>query len=269
MDSQKLFSAQSEQIFPVGHPLSELPGSSPNLSCGQQTTLPSLSHYSATRYPENSRILSQEALDKMLAEHMQLKEHHAISYDEVLPTPVETTPSYREYYGSVSDNWTVRRKPLPIVVVGEQSIRNSDLKAETEYLILDIEEEDRRIAMQMQNEEDSQELRQQEATDFALALGIQEDLDREEVRPVTRVCVVCGDDTPISDLPSLVSCTHIPQTCADCYASWIGSELEAKGWRHLRCPESGCKEQLQHTEVQLYASPEVFLKYEGCATIGV
>ncbi|KAF2692067.1 hypothetical protein K458DRAFT_286283 [Lentithecium fluviatile CBS 122367] len=78
-------------------------------------------------------------------------------------------------------------------------------------------------------------------------------------------CIVCGETVPTPDLPYLVSCTHEPQTCRDCFAAWIGSELENKDWQSIKCPGSDCRVILAHEEVKQYATKEVFEKFDSYA----
>ncbi|OAL56794.1 hypothetical protein IQ07DRAFT_18408 [Pyrenochaeta sp. DS3sAY3a] len=78
----------------------------------------------------------------------------------------------------------------------------------------------------------------------------------------TRDCAVCGDSQPISSLPSLANCTHIPETCADCYTEWITSQLTESSWREVKCPGSKCKIKLTYHEIQAYALPENFQQYD-------
>lgn len=78
----------------------------------------------------------------------------------------------------------------------------------------------------------------------------------------TRECAVCGDPTMMVDLPSLANCTHQPETCSTCFAAWIASELDKKGWKNIKCPGSECRVILEHHEVQQYATKAVFDQYD-------
>lgn len=84
---------------------------------------------------------------------------------------------------------------------------------------------------------------------------------QERPDPV-RDCAVCGDSNRIADMPSLVSCTHRDETCAVCFASWIKSELSSKGWKGITCPTADCSVTLTHQEIQRYAHPDVFARYD-------
>jgi hypothetical protein len=127
---------------------------------------------------------------------------------------------------------------------------------------------DEMIAMDLQRQEDeramhevqSQEAHQLEHADFLVAIQLQEDIAQEQITPPTRACVVCQETVAISRLPALMSCTHEPQTCADCFANWIASELEGKGWQNINCPETNCRNKLEPAEVRIYATEEVFQK---------
>ncbi len=78
----------------------------------------------------------------------------------------------------------------------------------------------------------------------------------------TRDCAVCGENSLIVDLPSLADCTHRPETCADCFSAWIGTQLRDSSWSEVKCPGNGCKIQLAYFEIQQYATPEVFQQYD-------
>lgn len=85
----------------------------------------------------------------------------------------------------------------------------------------------------------------------------------------TRDCAVCGEATLIIELPSLSSCPHDAQTCRDCYATWIASQLENNGWQQVKCPGTTCKINLEHEEIKAYATKAVFERYDALQTCGV
>ncbi|KAF2867250.1 hypothetical protein BDV95DRAFT_446383, partial [Massariosphaeria phaeospora] len=85
---------------------------------------------------------------------------------------------------------------------------------------------------------------------------------RQESMARSRECAVCGDMVAIPDFPALPDCSHEPETCVSCFAGWIASELQGKGWRNIRCPGNECKVPLKHHEVQQYASQEVFEQFD-------
>jgi hypothetical protein len=85
----------------------------------------------------------------------------------------------------------------------------------------------------------------------------------------TRDCAVCGEATPIIELPSLSSCSHEAQTCSNCYATWISSRLEESGWQEVKCPGTTCRINLTHEEIKAYATKEVFERYDTLQTRGV
>jgi E3 ubiquitin-protein ligase RNF14 len=106
---------------------------------------------------------------------------------------------------------------------------------------------------------------EQEEEDFKVAQQIQKEefeLIRQQAAQKTRDCVVCGDPTPIIAFPALPNCEHEPQTCADCYRGWIESELNHKAWNEIKCPEHKCKVILQHSDVQQYAAPEIYERFD-------
>lgn len=82
-----------------------------------------------------------------------------------------------------------------------------------------------------------------------------------------RDCIVCGDAKDALRFPAkppTASCQHEPQTCSECLAHWISSEVDMKGTGNIRCSE--CPAQLTHTDVQRAASPNTFATYDKCAT---
>ena len=88
----------------------------------------------------------------------------------------------------------------------------------------------------------------------------------EQGLPIARHdCAVCGESTPMADMPSLINCAHKSQICAACFALWIESELTGKGWKNITCPHANCPVLLLHQEVQLYATPETFARYDSLA----
>lgn len=103
----------------------------------------------------------------------------------------------------------------------------------------------------------------QTTLDAELAYFLHEEEEQARQTAIsTRECAVCGDRHPISELPSLAECKHPPQTCAECYAGWVASQLEGSGWKEAKCPEGDCKIQLTYHEVQQIATPDIFEKYD-------
>jgi hypothetical protein len=82
------------------------------------------------------------------------------------------------------------------------------------------------------------------------------------VSVATRQCSVCGDNSPIAELPSLAECKHLPQTCSTCYAGWIKVQLQESSWREARCPESTCHVKMTYSEIQQIAPVEIFQQYD-------
>jgi hypothetical protein len=82
------------------------------------------------------------------------------------------------------------------------------------------------------------------------------------VSVATRQCSVCGDSSPIAELPSLADCEHLPQTCSTCYAGWITVQLQESNWREARCPENTCHVKMTYSEIQQNALVEIFQQYD-------
>lgn len=102
-----------------------------------------------------------------------------------------------------------------------------------------------------QHEEDERHEREDAATN-------QSSLRTEAVqRP--RDCNVCGDVKTPLDFPAKPptdACEHRPQTCSDCLASWISSEVDTKGTEGITCSE--CPQVLTYNDVHRAASPTTF-----------
>lgn len=82
-----------------------------------------------------------------------------------------------------------------------------------------------------------------------------------------RDCVVCGDAKNALSFPAkppTASCQHEPQTCSDCLAHWISSEVDTKGTGNIKCCE--CPALLTHTDVQRAATPATFATYDKRVT---
>jgi hypothetical protein len=87
-----------------------------------------------------------------------------------------------------------------------------------------------------------------------------------EVSVATRLCDVCADRHPVTELPFLAECKHQPQTCSSCYTKWIARQLESNGWRGARCPESECNIKLTYNEIRQNTSNGVFQQYDRFIT---
>ncbi|KAL1876430.1 hypothetical protein VTK73DRAFT_9296 [Phialemonium thermophilum] len=103
---------------------------------------------------------------------------------------------------------------------------------------------------------------------FSLPAHVAEALGDAEswLLPVSESCSVCGDAKKITELPAQLTaeCDHRPSLCKDCTRQWIHSSLESTLWDRLKCPE--CPKLLQFHDVQRYASPEDFVRYDTLAT---
>lgn len=110
---------------------------------------------------------------------------------------------------------------------------------------------------------------QSETFDAAIARQTQRDeVQAREARlretaSRTRDCAVCGDATLVVELPSLSSCTHDANVCADCFSAWLSSQLEENGWQEVKCPGATCKIQLTYEEIKVFASKDVFERYDA------
>ncbi|KFH40215.1 E3 ubiquitin-protein ligase parkin-like protein [Hapsidospora chrysogenum ATCC 11550] len=79
-----------------------------------------------------------------------------------------------------------------------------------------------------------------------------------------KVCVVCTEEKDPREFPltSLTrSCGHGPWTCSMCISTSIRTQLDAKRWDHIGCPE--CHAPLDYTTVKKYADEQTFLRYDN------
>jgi len=102
--------------------------------------------------------------------------------------------------------------------------------------------------------------------DAQFARLIREEEGVQSAAVALRACAVCGDDHPISELPSLADCKHPPRTCAVCYSNWVTVQLQSNGWSEAKCPENQCKIKLSYYEVQHIATPDIFQQYDTYIT---
>ncbi|KAF2807483.1 uncharacterized protein BDZ99DRAFT_523095 [Mytilinidion resinicola] len=229
------------------------------------------------------RISTQEQLDRELAQQIQREEEERASSHTsssrtrhipgafVPPTFASSSSTFASSSsassrGLHSNNPFSRRISLRSEPATE--LRDIPLSKATSPRSLDPDE---LLARQLQEEENRgvprQASRPQEDADLALAIKLAEEenqhLRQINAAPKKRDCAVCAESYPIPDLPSLMNCEHEPQVCSDCYQGWIASELNSKSWKEIKCPEEGCKQILNHAEVQEYATPEVYAKFDA------
>lgn len=214
--------------------------------------------------PTAPPAVSQEELDRAYAERLQREEVEAANAQNASPPsprpssngfrPSSRTPSSPRAGNDLYSNNPFRPdNPWSDPWSDQQSLNNngdlydegpSSRRRPPTYASLQQVDEDMRIAIRIQEEEEAE-------------------VRRANAAPRTRECVVCGEATPIPDFPSLMNCAHEPQVCGDCYKTWISTQLDNKSWKEIGCPDSGCKELLGHADVQRYAAPEVYLKFDA------
>lgn len=223
---------------------------SPTLS---QLRDPAGSSPSPSPFRETSRFIANDT-------HVATKPHvNRGTRDDPIELDSDSDSDSNESYEQAVEDWD--RYLDEAAFHGEPMVlddSSSDDESDTEFA--------RRL-----HEEEEQRLRHESETwmrDAEVARRLHEEEEeriRHEPQTRTRDCAVCGDATPIIDLPSLSSCAHKPETCAGCYAGWIASELGEKGWRNIKCPGGECRVILAHHEVQQYATKEVFEQYDTFA----
>jgi hypothetical protein len=76
-----------------------------------------------------------------------------------------------------------------------------------------------------------------------------------------RECSVCAETYLVQDFPSLLACSHEPTICHACFLSWLDQCMASTIWERFFCPASDCDESISHSDVQTYASFELFTRY--------
>ncbi|KAF9699153.1 hypothetical protein EKO04_003043 [Ascochyta lentis] len=195
----------------------------------------------------------QEEEDRQLAERLQAEEDLLFAETQLPGHPSATQTSnsnaYRSATGSRVD--PVDLHPITPFSASPHVARNRAFKIRAVKRTLRLspyqnERDDAALALQLHDEErQAQEERTRQA-----ALQTQD-------------CAVCGDNKLYIELPSLSSCSHRPEACDDCYASWIASQLEANGWQEVKCPGTSCKANLTYEEIKAFAGKDVFERYDS------
>ncbi|KAF2493621.1 hypothetical protein BU16DRAFT_513666 [Lophium mytilinum] len=183
------------------------------------------------------------------------------------PRPASKTPKLREP-SSLSARYSDLRRDSPSEPADESSShstrgrldRKPTNKIESAPRAVDLNES----ALNRYTPVDPHQLR--DSPLFRQPDGLPSFEQWKKPRPA-RDCALCGELHLTGDLPSLTNCNHHPKVCRDCYCVWLESELNSKGWRQIKCPEVGCKEFLNHAEMQQYASPEVFARFDALSIL--
>ncbi|KAI1073664.1 hypothetical protein F5B20DRAFT_574655 [Whalleya microplaca] len=86
--------------------------------------------------------------------------------------------------------------------------------------------------------------------------------------PLSEVCIVCGDDKRVSEMPTgrhiTEACEHDSAMCRECVGQWISSSLDTTTWNRLKCPD--CPRLLKFEDIRAYATRETFERYDILAT---
>ena len=240
--------------------------------------------------PTSMSLDEDEWQNLLVARQLQQAEYDVLLEDHALPVlrrPPKRTKTGRNH--SVSAKEKIRTSPRGSANQGTKDDPIA-LSSDSE---LDVRETDsmcaRRLDQEARDELELQEnrIRTQQEADAAMAQALeqeqkdeekqqQEELERERLRfeeeererlrleeeererQRYRDCAVCGDSIHRADYPSLAYCTHEPETCAECYAGWIASEIKDGSWREIKCPGNKCKVVLENHEIQQFATSEDF-----------
>jgi hypothetical protein len=84
--------------------------------------------------------------------------------------------------------------------------------------------------------------------------------------PALMICGVCFDDiTNTNQLSRNISptCSHVRDViCRPCLELHITSQAALQNWDSITCPQVGCETVLSHADLQIFASVEVFERYD-------
>ncbi|KAL9113482.1 MAG: hypothetical protein Q9227_002523 [Pyrenula ochraceoflavens] len=75
-------------------------------------------------------------------------------------------------------------------------------------------------------------------------------------------CVVC--DEPILAVAQdqiTMTCAHTRDVCTECLQQTLEAQLESRGWDRFSCPT--CSQPLQHCDMQMWAPPGLFERYDA------
>jgi hypothetical protein len=222
--------------------------------------------------------IRQEELDHQLAQRLQRDEMEEHRRAQRLYVKLETPADQPSKSSTATDTRQDRHQRIRLTAASHQGTRDDPIDLDTgtssdlddpvslvlgdrigvvknEAETMDIDEE----SWNTRDEPDAVDT----SMDAFLARQLQEEAECSQPAVVaTRACVVCDDSHPISNLPSLAECEHVPQTCVMCYSGWVAAQLEGSGWREAKCPENKCQSKLTYHEIQQFATPETFRQYD-------
>lgn len=79
-------------------------------------------------------------------------------------------------------------------------------------------------------------------------------------------CVVCGsgeDEVAIPTMPATDACEHESETCLDCLRRIIETSISTGAFiSGIPCPSLGCGQTMTYFDVQKWAEPEIFQRYD-------
>ena len=243
--------------------------------------------------PDSPVLMSvdnDEMQDLLIARQLQQAENDVLLKDQtsrVLQRPPKRTRTGRNHPISTQENmrtspWGATNqgtKDDPVALSSDSELdvketdsmcaRRLDQEARDElelrkYRVRTQQKADAAMAQRLEQEQKDEDKKQQEEEERQRLRIEEEERERlrleeeERERQRYRDCAVCGENIHRIDYPSLAYCTHEPETCAECYASWITSEIKDGSWREIKCPGNGCKVVLENHEIQQFATSEDF-----------
>lgn len=137
-------------------------------------------------------------------------------------------------------------------------------------------DEDHFFALELNQElarEEKEAFTKQEADDHRLAMAMQEEEDTRraaEAQPQTRECVVCCeslDPLTFPARPPSSECTHRPEVCPPCLQRWVATKVAANDRGRIYCPQ--CVILLNHDDVRRACDHTTFAEYDKHAVLNV
>jgi hypothetical protein len=82
------------------------------------------------------------------------------------------------------------------------------------------------------------------------------------VEPTEQACPVCTEIRPLISFTRLSGCTHNPNICQKCLADWLTNSVGNTAVDRIACPSTNCSAIFTYADVQLFANPETFNRYD-------
>jgi hypothetical protein len=82
------------------------------------------------------------------------------------------------------------------------------------------------------------------------------------VEPTEQACPVCTEIRPLISSTRLSGCTHNTNICQQYLADWLTNSVGNTAVDRIACPSTNCSAIFTYADVQLFANPETFNRYD-------